>query len=265
MTYCLAINVNEGLVLCSDSRTNAGVDNVSVYSKMRTFCWPGDRFFALLSAGNLATTQAVVKKLNGDIPNGLVPNLLSVRTIEEAADYVGIISTQVQRTHANRHTASTNFEATFIFGGQIGDQPAEIFMVYPQGNYIHESAEHPFLQIGEIKYGKPILDRVIKRDTDLNRAARCALVSMNSTVRSNVTVGPPVELLIYRSGSLSEGRHCQYTEDHPFARELSEKWNAGLMLALESLPLFPWEQSGSESDDGGCVMSPLPPPGAFAP
>jgi putative proteasome-type protease len=264
MTYCLAINVDEGLVFCSDSRTNAGVDNVSVYSKMRTFCWPGDRLFVLLSAGNLATTQAVVKKLNGDIPNALVPNLLSVKTIEEAADYIGMISTQVQRTHTSRDTATTNFEATFIFGGQIGDQPPEIFMVYPQGNYIHESTNHPFLQIGEIKYGKPILDRVIKRDTDLNRAARCALVSMNSTIRSNVTVGPPVELLIYRRGSLTEGRKCQYTEDHPFAREISEKWNAGLMRALENLPLFPWEQPGGGASSEGCALAPPRPPGAVA-
>jgi putative proteasome-type protease len=254
MTYCLAMNVEGGLVFCSDSRTNAGVDNVSVYSKMHSFCWPGERFLVLLSAGNLATTQAVVKKLSGDIPNGLVPNLLSVNTIEEAADYVGIISTQVQRTQASRDTATTNFEATFIFGGQIGEQPPEIFLVYPQGNYIHESADHPFLQIGEIKYGKPILDRVIKRDTDLNRAARCALVSMNSTTRSNVTVGPPVELLIYRRDTLTEGRRCQYTEDHPFAREISEKWNKGLMLALENLPLFPWEQPGGNGEATGCVM-----------
>ena len=263
MTYCLALNVDEGLVFCSDSRTNAGVDNVSVYSKMHTFCWPGERFFVLLSAGNLATTQAVVKKLSGDIPNGLVPNLLSVNTIEEAADYVGIISTQVQRTHASRDTSTTSFEATFIFGGQIGDQRPAIFMVYPQGNYIHESTDHPFLQIGEIKYGKPILDRVIKHDIDLNRAARCALVSMNSTIRSNVTVGPPVELLIYRRDSLAEGRRCQYGEDHPFARDLSEKWNEGLMLALENLPLFPWEQSGGSEGDG-CVMVPPRPPTAVA-
>ncbi len=241
MTYCVAIHVNAGLVFCSDSRTNAGIDNVSTYSKMHTFSWPGERFFVLLSAGNLATTQAVVKKLSSDIPNGLVPNLQSARTMQEAADYVGIISTQVQRQQSERDTANTNFEATFIFGGQIADEPPGIFMVYPQGNYIHESSEHPFLQIGEMKYGKPILDRVIKRDLDLERAARCCLVSMNSTIRSNVTVGPPVELLIYEQDSLQEGRRCLYAEDNPFGRELAEKWNEGLMLALENLPPFPWE------------------------
>ncbi len=248
MTYCLAINVNEGLVFCSDSRTNAGTDNVSVYSKMHTFVWPGERAFVLLSAGNLATTQAVVKKLNSDVPAGLVPNLRSVESMHEAADYVGMISTQVQKTHASRDTANTSFEATFIFGGQIGDTPPEIFLVYPQGNYIHESQEHPFLQIGEIKYGKPILDRVIKRELDLERAARCALVSMNSTCRSNVTVGPPIELLIYERDSLNRGRRFSLSDEDPFARALSEKWHQGLMLALENLPRFPWEEDQGQQE-----------------
>ena len=256
MTYCLAINVDEGLVFCSDSRTNAGTDNVSVYSKMHTFVWPGDRFFALLSAGNLATTQAVVKKLNADIPNGLVPNLLSATTMQEATDYVGLISTEVQKFHATRDTANTNFEASFIFGGQIGNDPPELFMIYPQGNYIHQSKEHPFLQVGEIKYGKPILDRVIKHDIFIERAARCALVSMNSTVRSNVTVGPPIELLVYRKDSLDEGRHCVYNEDDEFARELSEKWNEGLLVALQNLPRFPWEVENDANDkEDGRVYS----------
>jgi len=241
MTYCLAINVNEGLVLCSDSRTNAGTDNVSTYSKMFTFCWPGVRFFTLLSAGNLATTQAVVKKLNSDVPAGLVPNLTTVATMQEAADYLGLISTQVQKLHVGRDTGSTNFEATFILAGQIEGQAPETFMVYPQGNYIHKSPEHPFLQSGEFKYGKPILDRVIKRDVFLERAARCALVSMNSTIRSNVTVGPPVELLLYQRDSLEEGRRIIFREDDPFAITFSEKWNEGLMMALKSLPRFDWE------------------------
>jgi putative proteasome-type protease len=255
MTYCLAINVNEGLVFCSDSRTNAGTDNVSVYSKMHTFAWPGNRSFVLLSAGNLATTQAVVKKLNSDIPNSLVPNLLTINSMQEAADYIGLISTEVQKAHACRDTSNTNFEATFIFGGQIGSAPPEIFMVYPQGNYIHESREHPFLQIGEIKYGKPILDRVIKRDVLIERAARCALVSMNSTVRSNVTVGPPIELLVYRKGSLDAGRHCVYGEDDPFARTLSERWNEGLMQALQGLPPFPWEAESPAGDEDGRIYN----------
>jgi len=249
VTYCLAINVHQGLVFCSDSRTNAGIDNVSTYSKMHTFAWPGERFFVLLSAGNLATTQAVVKKLHSDIPKGLVPNLESVKTMQEAVDYVGIVSTWVQKQQTDRDTSNTNFEASFIFGGQIAGAPPELFMIYPQGNYIHESRAHPFLQIGEIKYGKPILDRVVKQELDLDRAARLALVSMNSTVRSNVTVGPPVELLIYERDSLGTGRRLYLPEDDPFARELSDKWNAGLMQALESLPRFAWE-TGAKEEEG---------------
>lgn len=256
MTYCLAINVNDGLVLCSDSRTNAGTDNVSVYSKMHTFAWPGERFFVLLSAGNLATTQAVVKKLGADVAAGATPNLTTAASMQEAADYLGVLSTQVQKLHTRRDTSSTNFEATFIFGGQIAGQAPEIFMVYPQGNYIHESREHPYLQIGEIKYGKPILDRVIKREVFLERAARCALVSMNSTIRSNVTVGPPVELLIYRRDSLGEGMRMYYSEDDPFARQLSEKWNEGLLMALQNLPRFPWESDGAAPEDTRVVNFP---------
>lgn len=251
MTYCLAINVNQGLVLCSDSRTNAGTDNVSVYSKMHNFVWPGQRFFTLLSAGNLATTQAVVKKINSDIAAALTPNLLSVLNLQEAADYLGMISTQVQKLHSTRDTGATNFEATFIFAGQIVGQAPEMFMVYPQGNYIHESSAHPFLQIGEIKYGKPILDRVIKRDVPLAPAARCALVSMNSTIRSNLTVGPPVELLIYERDSLNAGRHMYFNEDDPFARQLSEQWNEGLMAALQNLPRFDWEADSTGMDADG--------------
>lgn len=247
MTYCVAINVDQGLVFCSDSRTNAGMDNVGTYSKMHVFSWPGDRTFTLLSAGNLATTQAVVKRLNQDVANGVGSNLRTVRSMQEAADYVGYVSSDVQRTQSNRDTCNTNFEATFILGGQISGWGHEMFLIYAQGNYIHESPEHPFLQIGEIKYGKPILDRVVRRSLDLERAARLALVSMNSTVRSNVTVGPPVEMMIYRAETLDAGRRCYYTEDDPFFRMLAERWNQGLLLALESLPVFPWEDSGQDS------------------
>ncbi len=235
MTYCLAINLNQGMAFCSDSRTNAGMDNVSTYSKMHTFVWRGERTFVLLSAGNLATTQAVVKKMRRDVEQGMVPNLVTVTSMHEAADYVCMVSTDLQHLHASRDLANTSFEASFIFGGQIGFAAPEMFMIYPQGNYIHESDEHPSLQIGETKYGKPILDRVIKRHVSLERAARCALVSMNSTVRSNVTVGPPIELLIYERDSLNAGRRLYLTEDDPFAREISERGNAGLIPPLASL------------------------------
>jgi len=244
MTYCVAINLNDGLVFASDSRTNAGVDHVSVYSKMHSFAWPGDRVFVLLSAGNLATTQSVVKRMKTDAQNG-GPSLLSSPNMTAAADYVGAVSADVQRQQGNRDSLNTNFEATFLLGGQIGGAPPELFMIYPQGNYIHESFEHPYLQAGETKYGKPILDRVIQRSTALDLAARCALVSLNSTIRSNLTVGPPLELLVYRRDSLVEGQRLYLLEEDPYYREMAERWNEGLLAALGNLPKFPWEKNFS--------------------
>ncbi len=241
MTYCVAINTDQGLVFCSDSRTNAGFDDVSIYSKMHTFVWPGERSLALLSAGNLATTQSVIKCLWTDIENNAPLNLRNVPNMLAASDYISNVSAGVQKQQSSRDASNTNFEATFIFGGQIGATRPETLLIYPQGNYIHESDEHPFLQTGEVKYGKPILDRVIKRNTPLAHAARCALVSMNSTVRSNLTVGPPIDLLIYKKDSLDFGQRVTMTENDPFAKTLAEAWNQGLLQALENLPHFPWE------------------------
>jgi putative proteasome-type protease len=241
MTYCVAINTDQGLVFCSDSRTNGGFDNFSVYSKMHSFVWPGERNFTLLSAGNLATTQSVVKRLWSDIENAAPENLRNVANMLAASDYIASISASVQKQHVERDASGANFESTFIFGGQIGRDRPETMLIYPQGNYIHESDEHPFLQIGEIKYGKPILDRVIKRSTPLAQAARCALVSMNSTVRSNLTVGPPIDLLIYERDRLDFGQRMTMTENDPFAKQLSDAWNQGLIQALENLPRFAWE------------------------
>lgn len=242
MTYCLAIKVDEGLAFASDSRTNAGVDHVSTYSKLHTFSWPGERFFVLLSSGNLATTQAVVKQMRADAEDMGILNLRTVPGMDAAADYVGKISTDIQRSQTERDAASSNFEATFIFGGEIAGEEPAIFLVYPQGNHIHESADHPFLQVGETKYGKPILDRVIRADTPLELAGRSAFVSINSTIRSNLTVGPPVELLLYPIHSLGEGRRLLLNESDAFYQAMNEAWNEGLRQAINGLPPFEWEQ-----------------------
>jgi putative proteasome-type protease len=241
MTYCLAIHANDGLVLCSDSRTNAGFDNISVYSKMHRFVWPSNRFITIMSSGNLATTQAVISKIRQDLNQHALINLLTVTSLHEAADYVASISTEVQKGQAARDSKGISFEATFIIAGQIGTQAMETLLIYPQGNFIYESDVYPFLQIGEIKYGKPILDRVAKRDISLEAAARCALVSMNSTIRSNLTVGPPVELLIYKKDALEMSTYMLLTDKDDFAKKLSESWDSGLKQALESLPRFSWE------------------------
>ena len=241
MTYCLSLNIDEGMVFCSDSRTNAGFDNVSTYSKMHTFVWPGDRVFVLLSSGNLATTQSVINRLKADMDKAAQPNFLGVANMHEAADYVASISSEVQKQQSLRDISAGSVEATFILGGQIAGGAPETLLIYAQGNYIHESNEHPFLQIGEIKYGKPILDRVIKRNMQLEAAARCALVSMNSTIRSNLSVGPPIDVMIYPRDSLDAGRRFTLTEDDPFYRSIAQSWSAGLVQALENLPSFAWE------------------------
>ena len=237
MTYCLAIAVDDGLVFCSDSRTNAGPDQVSAYSKMHRFPVGATRVFVMLSAGNLATTQAVVTRLHRDIEDQARPSLATVRYMTEAAEYVGSISIEHQSRHSDASmNAGFNPEATFIIGGQIkGDKPG-LFLVYPQGNYITTPDTTPFLQIGEIKYGKPILDRVIHPDTPIEDAMRCALVSMDSTMRSNVTVGPPIELAVYRKNTFTISCYQKFGSDDPYLLQLKASWDASLMAAFRDLP-----------------------------
>ncbi|NND44664.1 MAG: peptidase, partial [Xanthomonadales bacterium] len=191
MTYCLAATVNDGLVFVSDSRTNAGIDQLGTFSKMHTFADLPGRFFALLSAGNLATTQAVVARLRRDIREGSQPSLATIERLREAADYVGQISRQVQDKYREEER-DNGFapEADFILGGQIGTAPHALFHIYSQGNFVSPTDLAPFVQIGEQKYGKPILDRIIESNTSLETAALCGLVSMDSTMRSNAGVGP---------------------------------------------------------------------------
>jgi putative proteasome-type protease len=237
MTYCLAIKLDSGLVFASDSRTNAGVDLISTYSKMHAWGIEGQRQFILLSAGNLATTQAVVTRLHRDIEEHAAASLATVRYLTEAAEYIGRISVE----HQNRHSeasmnAGFNPEATFIIGGQIKGNKPDLFLVYPQGNYITTPESTPFLQIGEMKYGKPILDRVIHPDTLIEDAVRCALVSMDSTMRSNVTVGPPIELAVYYKDALNISCYQKFENDDPYLLQLKASWDASVVAAFRELP-----------------------------
>jgi putative proteasome-type protease len=238
MTYCLAVKTHSGIVLASDSRTNAGLDYVNSYSKMHTFSVPGERAFALLTAGNLGTTQAVVHRLRRDIEDANAPR--SLRTVDylfDAAEYVGTVSCQVQAHRcAVPKTEHINFEATFILGGQIKGRSHEIVLIYPEGNYITASPANPFLQIGETKYGKPILDRIVSLDTTLEAAARCALVSIDSTMRSNVSVGPPIDLAIYNKDSFEIGPRLTLEADSGYYLALREGWGTGIKEAFDRLP-----------------------------
>lgn len=242
MTYCVAIAVADGLVFASDSRTNAGVDHINTYRKTHTFAWEGDRVLVLMSAGNLATTQAVVRQLEHEARGESDGHSLrNVAFVSEAAAYIGRISRGIQNDLCGMQQGDFNPAATFILGGQIGQGDPELYLIYPEGNFIAVSPEHPYLQIGETKYGKPILDRVIDNNTSLEDAARCALVSLDSTIRSNLTVGPPIDLLIYRCGELRLDCTIRYQEDDPYLATLRQNWSDGLRLAFNALPRFAWE------------------------
>lgn len=240
MTYCVAVRVDQGLVFASDSRTNAGVDHISTYGKMHTFFGDGERFFVILSAGNLATSRAVVNRLQRDIEENTPESFGTVKRLTEAADYLGRVSLEIQRKH-EKSTKNKQFssEASFILGGQIKGAPHSIVLVYPEGNHIPVSRHAPFLQIGEEKYGKPILDRIIAPDLRLEVAARCALVSMDSTMRSNASVGPPIDLLIYPANSQRPSVQITFGEDDEYLRSLRRSWQDSLKSAFDNLPTLP--------------------------
>ncbi len=236
MTYCLAIAADSGLVFVSDSRTNAGVDMISTYSKMYGFGVPGERQFTILTSGNLATSQSVISRVKKDIKSEPT-NLLTLDHMSDAAEYIGEISREAQEKTASE---KINVESFFIVGGQIQDQQPALYMVYPQGNFISTSTDTTYLQIGETKYGKPILDRILSPDVSLETAAMCALVSMDSTMRSNLTVGPPIELSIYEAESLQPGRYYRFNEDSKYLRRLKRSWDQLLKDAFQNLPPVAW-------------------------
>lgn len=238
MSYCIAASINEGLILVSDSRTNAGIDNVSTHGKMHAFATANDRKIVLLCAGNLATTQAVLEQLHRDKIKNAQTSLNTVECLSEAAAYLGHVSLEKQKQHVNPEGQSAfNPSASFILAGQIGaEEPHGAYMVYAEGNSITTSANTPFLQIGESKYGKPILDRFLKLGTPIDEAARCCLVSMDSTIRSNASVGPPVEMLVYCKDSFSLNEYYCFDDDNDYLLQLRRSWEAKLREAIAALP-----------------------------
>lgn len=249
MTYCIAIKVDQGLVFAADTRTSAGVDDVRTYNKMHTFPFPGERVFVVLSAGNLATTQAVLNALRRDNDNPEAErSLRKVTSVYEAAEYIGALSVRAQKQGRENAEQATSLEATFILGGQIRGGEPEIYLVYPLGNCISASPESPFMQIGEHKYGKPILDRIIRHNTTLEDAGRCALVSLDSTMRSNVSVGPPLDLAIVPAGAHDIRRLVRFEQDDPYLISLRDAWARSLEAVFRELPTFDWE-----SQTGGSV------------
>jgi putative proteasome-type protease len=242
MTYCVAMNLDVGMVFASDSRTNAGVDNISRFEKMRVFCVPGERLIVALSAGNLSISQNAlnqVERQTREAPNE--PNIHSVTSLYDAAKLIGDALREARESDGETlRKNNIDDSASFIIGGQIRGEPPRLFFVYAEGNFIEASAEAPFFQSGEIKYGKPVIDRVIKKDLAMADAVKLTLVSFDSTMRSNISVGLPIDLLVYPVDSLNATGQHRIDETDAYFRELGLRWNDGLKQAFANIPAPEW-------------------------
>lgn len=241
MTYCLSLHCREGLAFLSDSRTSAGVDNITIHPKMRVYERRGDRVFCLLSSGNLSITQTVTALIERDLEqekqNPHQATLLNQSNLFETVQYVGERIREVRHLDAEalRH-GGLAFNINIILGGQIAGQPPEIFQIYPEGNAIHASRESPFLQIGELKYGKPILDRGFSYDTPLSEAVKFGLLSLDATAKSNLSVGTPFELFCYKTDSLEARHRHKFEENDPYLTTVRERWQEGLIQLVRQIP-----------------------------
>ncbi len=254
MTYCVGLFLKEGFVLLSDTRTNAGVDNIATFSKAYLYEAPGERVIALLAAGNLAVTQSIVNLLREGVEfDGATETPLTVKSMFRAAQLVGQAIRQVYKADAEAMKAqSISFDVSFLLAGQIGVRTMRLFQIYAAGNFIEATVDTPYLQLGEHKYGKPILDRAARHDTDLHDGVKLALISMDSTLRSNLSVGLPIDLLVYRRDALAIELRRRITEDDEYFRMIRERWSEALREAYRAIPRPDWLMSDKTS-------APLPP------
>jgi putative proteasome-type protease len=244
MTYCVALHLRDGLVMLSDTRTNAGPDNILSFRKMHVFESPGERAIGLLTAGNLALSQQVVSRLGEGVEtrHGL-ESLTTVPTLSRAAQLVGTAVREVfQAEGPSLQAQNVSFDVSILMGGQIAGGPQRLFQIYAAGNFIEAGPDMPFLQIGEHKYGKPILDRALGYDAALEDGVKLVLISMDSTLRSNLTVGLPIDLLVLRRDELRVGLHRRLGEDDPYFRMIRERWSTALREAYQTIPKPNWFQ-----------------------
>ncbi len=241
MTYCLSMLCREGLVFISDSRTSAGVDNINVRPKMRIFSEPGERVICLMTSGNLSVTQSVLALIEEDALRAHsdtgVQHLLNQPTMFETARYVGAkIRKVAEMDRAALERDGLSFNINVLVGGQISGLPPQIHYVYAQGNSLQANVESPFLQIGEYKYGKPILDRGFTYDTTLRDAVKFAVLSMEATVKSNVSVGGPFDVFAYERDSLEVKQRRRLEENDPYFREIQKTWGEGIVKLVAQIP-----------------------------
>ena len=241
MTYCVAMRLNAGLVFLSDSRTNAGVDHVGTFRKMSVFENPGDRMMVLLTAGNLSISQSI-RQLLVDHVNAEGRSLWNANSMYEAAQIIG---DAIRVVHAHDADAlekfGIDFNASMIFGGQIKGERCRLFQIYSAGNFIESQNESVYFQIGESKYGKPIIDRVVTPETSLDEAAKCALISMDSTLRSNISVGLPLDLLVYEADQLAVTRFVTVDEKNQYFRMIRDTWGQQLKRVFDGIDDPVWD------------------------
>lgn len=241
MSYCVGLLLNKGLVFMSDTRTNAGVDNISIFRKMFSWSLPGERVVTLMTAGNLATTQAVVSLLDerAKPPIERSPSILKAPSMFQAARLVGdTLREVISANKGEQQQASSAFDATLIVGGQIKTSEPRLFMIYPEGNFIEASAETPFFQIGETKYGRPILVRAYDPDMSFEDAIKLLLVSFDSTIKANLSVGLPIDLQVYAKNSFLVGDERRIEPDNAYYQQIADGWGDALRQAFHSLPDF---------------------------
>jgi putative proteasome-type protease len=241
MTYCVGMLLDAGLVFLADSRTSAGVDQISTFRKISVFERESDRVLVLMSAGNLAISQSLVSLLKEQMTQPDTASLFTAPTLFEAARHIGNVLRDIHLHDANAFKDhNVEFNASFIFGGQIGTEPPRLFSIYAAGNFIEATIDTPYFQIGESKYGKPIVDRVVTRSTSLAQAAKCALISMDSTIRSNLSVGLPLDLVSIKRDTLRVQSHVNIDDDHAYFRMIRSHWSESLRHAFHELPDPEW-------------------------
>ncbi|OLP20384.1 peptidase [Leptolyngbya sp. 'hensonii'] len=243
MTYCLGIMTRFGLVMAADSRTNAGVDHVSTYQKLFNFSQLGDRVLLICTSGNLSITQAAITLLQKDLKTQTDANLHTLPSLYEAARYIGEKLRQIQdqdRTWLQQD--GIEYQCSMLLGGQIQGEEPGLYLIYSQGNCIQASADTPFLQIGETKYGKPILDRTLTFNTTLEAAAKSALLSIDSTMKSNISVGPPINLVVYEADTFQIKHELRLRSGSPYLVKIRKLWEESLREAFDRMPNVDWEQ-----------------------
>lgn len=250
MTYCLGIINRFGIVMAGDSRTNAGVDHISSYKKLFDLSLPGERVVIICASGSLSVTQGVLTRLNRDIQNQSESNLHTLSTMYDIAGYIGSKSREIQELDRPwLEKDNIDYSCNFLLGGQIKGEEPQIYLIYPQGNFIQATRETPFLQIGETKYGKPIIDRTITFNTPLEDVAKCALLSIDSTMKSNISVGPPINLVMYRTDSFNIQNTLELRIGAPYIAKIRKLWEDSVRQAFEAMPEIEWEVESEEDKD----------------